>query len=131
MAKLSRLVRPVFKDYLQNQTLLLPPSLEELIAPHHPVWVVNEVINKINMAPILSAYAGGGCRSYHPSSGASLPSTNVHRGVSALDFVCLAAGLAVLKKRLQDLYYSSLSLFKFIPFNWHTMKIIIFCLVYI
>lgn len=66
MAKRSGLVVPVFKTYLQNQTLLLPPSLEELIAPHHPVRVVNEVINKINLEPLWAAYMGGGCSSYHP-----------------------------------------------------------------
>ncbi len=59
-------VAPVFKSYLQNQPLLLPPSLEELIATNHPVRVVNEVINQINLQPLLSAYTGGGCSSYHP-----------------------------------------------------------------
>ena len=62
----KKVVAPVFKDYLQNQPLLLPPSLEELIAKYHPVRIVNEVINQINLQPLLAAYSGGGCSSYHP-----------------------------------------------------------------
>jgi transposase len=34
----------VFKSYQQQQSLLLPPSLEDLIPAHHPVRVVNEVL---------------------------------------------------------------------------------------
>jgi transposase len=66
MSKRLQKVSPVFKSYLQNQPLLLPPSLEELIAVNHPVRVVNEVINQINIEPLLAAYSGGGCSSYHP-----------------------------------------------------------------
>lgn len=66
MSKGSKTITPVFKDYLQNQPLLLPPSLEELIAANHPVRVVNEVISQINLQPLLAAYRGGGCSSYHP-----------------------------------------------------------------
>ena len=66
MTKRLNTVTPVFKTYLQNQSLLLPPSLEELIAANHPVRVVNQVINQINIAPLAGAYTGGGCSSYHP-----------------------------------------------------------------
>lgn len=57
----------VFKDYNQNQLMLLPPSLEELIGPNHPVRVVNEIINRINADKLIKLYAGGGTSSYHPS----------------------------------------------------------------
>ena len=66
MSKRIKTVSPVFKTYLQNQRLLLPPSLDELIASNHPVRVVNQVINQIHTAPLLAAYSGGGCSSYHP-----------------------------------------------------------------
>ena len=66
MSKRSKKISPVFKDYLQNQPLLLPPSLDELIVINHPVRVVNSVINQINLQPLLAAYSGGGCSSYHP-----------------------------------------------------------------
>jgi len=57
---------PLFKTYNQNQILLLPPSLEELIAANHPVRVVNEVINSIDIDAIIKKYKGGGTTSYHP-----------------------------------------------------------------
>ena len=56
----------VFKDYNHNQNLLLPPSLEELIDPNHPVRVVNQVVDNLNLDPILAKYDGGGCPAYHP-----------------------------------------------------------------
>lgn len=56
----------VFKDYNQNQLMLLPPSLEELIEPNHPVRVVNEVIDRINADTLIKQYEGGGTSSYHP-----------------------------------------------------------------
>jgi transposase len=56
----------VFKDYNFNQNLLLPPSLEELIDPNHPVRVVNQVVDNLNLDPILDKYDGGGCPAYHP-----------------------------------------------------------------
>lgn len=58
--------RPVFKPYNQQQLLAIPPKLEDLIPPSHPVRVVNEVINKINIEPLLKAYHIRGSSSYHP-----------------------------------------------------------------
>ncbi len=55
----------VFKDYNHNQNLLLPPSLEELIAPNHPVREVNQVVDNLDLDPILAKYEGGGCPAYH------------------------------------------------------------------
>lgn len=46
--------------------MLLPPSLEELIDEHHPVRVVNEVIERINIDPLLKSYKPGGTSVYHP-----------------------------------------------------------------
>lgn len=63
MAKKSTVV---FKTYAPNQAMLLPPSLDELIAKDHPVRVVADVIDKINLTPLLQKYEGGGCSSYHP-----------------------------------------------------------------
>jgi transposase len=58
--------RPVFKPYDQTQLLAIPPTLEELIPKGHPVRVVNEVINKLNIEPLLKAYHIKGSSSYHP-----------------------------------------------------------------
>ena len=56
----------VFKDYSPNQILLIPPSLEDMIDPNHPVRVVNQVIDSIDLDVLLKKYKGGGCSSYHP-----------------------------------------------------------------
>ena len=58
--------KAVFKPYNQHQLLLLPPSLESLIEAHHPVRVVNQVIDRLDLSSIESQYKGGGTSSYHP-----------------------------------------------------------------
>jgi transposase len=40
--------------------------LEELVPAGHPVRVVNEVINRLNIEPLLKAYKTRGSSSYHP-----------------------------------------------------------------
>jgi len=64
MAK--RVLSVAFKRYQQNQAMLLPPSLEELIAPGHPVRIVNQVLDKIDIDPLVKKYKGGGSSSFHP-----------------------------------------------------------------
>jgi transposase len=64
MAKQKRSV--VFKTYTQHQAMLLPPSLDELIAADHPVRVVNQILDKIDIDPLLKKYTGGGAGSFHP-----------------------------------------------------------------
>ena len=56
----------VFKDYSPNQILLLPPSLEEMIDPNHPVRIVNQDIDSLDIEKLLKKYKGGGSSSYHP-----------------------------------------------------------------
>ena len=58
--------RKVFKDYHRDQLMLLPPSLDELIGDHHPVRLVNSVIDKVNTEALERKYKGGGSSSYHP-----------------------------------------------------------------
>jgi len=55
-----------FKHYDQKQPMLLPPSLEELIEPNHPVRVVSSVIDQINIDVLLKQYKPGGTSVYHP-----------------------------------------------------------------
>ena len=57
---------PIFKPYHQHQLMLLPPSLEEFIPENHLVRVINSVVEKLDISPILSTYKGGGTSSYHP-----------------------------------------------------------------
>jgi transposase len=55
-----------FKTYNQHQAMLLPPTLDELIKPNHPVRVVSAVLDKIDIGPLLRTYKTGGTSSYHP-----------------------------------------------------------------
>jgi transposase len=64
MSKPNRSV--VFKAYTQGQAMLLPPSLDELITADHPVRIVNQVLEKIDIEPLLKKYTGGGSSSFHP-----------------------------------------------------------------
>ena len=46
--------------------MLLPPSLDELIAADHPVGVVSKVINQVNIDALIKKYKAGGSSSFHP-----------------------------------------------------------------
>lgn len=56
----------VFKRYDQKQQMLLPPSYEDLVPENHPVRVVNEVIDRIDISALEASYKGGGTSSYNP-----------------------------------------------------------------
>jgi len=64
--KNKEMTRKKFKDYNQNQQMLLPPSLDDMIGENYPVRVVNEIIDSIDIRPLLRKYKGGGSSSYHP-----------------------------------------------------------------
>lgn len=64
MAK-GPVLKPVFKAYHQRQAMLLLPILDELIAPKHPVRVVDEVLGKINIQPLINCYVSSGAAGYH------------------------------------------------------------------
>jgi len=55
-----------FKPYSQEQAMLLPPSLGELIPEEHLVRVVNRVVDEINIQALVEKYKGGGTSAYHP-----------------------------------------------------------------
>jgi len=55
-----------FKEYAQNQMMLIPPTLDEMIDNNHPVRIVNQVIDQLDIDPLFSKYKGGGTTSYHP-----------------------------------------------------------------
>ncbi|MCL5105047.1 MAG: IS1182 family transposase [Armatimonadetes bacterium] len=56
----------VFKPYVQSQLMLLPPSVDELVEPNHPVRTVSRIIDQVDLSSILSKYKGGGTSSYDP-----------------------------------------------------------------
>lgn len=46
--------------------MLLPPNIEELIPAGHIVRVVDEIIERIDLMPLMQQYKGGGTSAYHP-----------------------------------------------------------------
>ena len=55
-----------FKLYNQRQATLFPHSFDEIIPAQHPVRVVDQVVESINIQPLLKAYSKEGNPSYHP-----------------------------------------------------------------
>jgi transposase len=62
----NRRSKLAFKAYSPNQTLLFPSNLEELIDANHPVRVVDQIIDHIDIGPLVDTYKGGGAPGYHP-----------------------------------------------------------------
>ena len=56
----------VYKSYNQNDSLLFPPTLGDLIPDSHPVRTVSAVIDRLDITGIESTYKGGGTSSFHP-----------------------------------------------------------------
>lgn len=49
-----------FKHYNQQQTVLLPYSFDDLIPHKHPVRIVDQVVESLNIQPLLKAYSKEG-----------------------------------------------------------------------
>ncbi len=58
--------RQVFKSYQQEQSLLLPPNVNEMIPEGHLVRVVNKMINGVDRSLLEAQYKGGGASAYDP-----------------------------------------------------------------
>lgn len=56
----------VFKANHQHQIMAFPPSLDELVAADHPVRVVHDVLERVDITAIMQQYKPGGASSYHP-----------------------------------------------------------------
>lgn len=56
----------VFKSTHQNQAMLLPPDLNDLVAADHPARVVNDVLERVDITALVRQYKPGGTSSYHP-----------------------------------------------------------------
>lgn len=56
----------VFKPYDPDQLTFLPYKLEELVPQGHPVRIVKQVVDEVDVRPINRKYKGGGASSFHP-----------------------------------------------------------------
>jgi len=55
-----------FKTYTRDQLQLIPVSWEEKIRQGHPVRVVDQVVDKLDLTKLYSSYKGGGTTSHSP-----------------------------------------------------------------
>ena len=55
-----------FKEVTSAQSVLFPVNIGDKIAANHPVRVVNQIVDRLNIDDIFSSYKGGGTSSYHP-----------------------------------------------------------------
>lgn len=55
-----------FKAITSQQSVLFPSNLGDKIPVNHPVRIVNNVVDRLNIDSIMSSYKGGGTSSYHP-----------------------------------------------------------------
>lgn len=62
----GKTLKVVFKADHQHQIMAFPPSLDELVAFDHPVRIVNEVLEKVDITAVVQQYKPGGTSSYHP-----------------------------------------------------------------
>jgi transposase len=56
----------VFKELSGITPSLFPQNILDKISPNHPVRLVNEVVDNLDISNILSKYQGGGTSSFHP-----------------------------------------------------------------
>ena len=55
-----------FKEYTQQQIMLMPPSLEEKVAPDHLARYISRAIDEVSISDIEGSYSELGCHAYHP-----------------------------------------------------------------
>jgi transposase len=55
-----------FKALPSNSPILFPEDIFAKIPVNHPVRLINQVVDDLNLDPIIKLYKGGGTTSYHP-----------------------------------------------------------------
>lgn len=55
-----------FKAVTSDQAVLFPGNIGDKIGANHPVRIVSQVVDHMNIDDILSGYKGGGASSFHP-----------------------------------------------------------------
>ena len=57
---------PKFKEYNQNQIMLLPPNINDWMPKDHQCFIVNEVVNKLDISCVENTYSDNGASAYNP-----------------------------------------------------------------
>ncbi len=58
--------KPLFKALPSDQTSLFSEDILSKIPLNHPVRLVNQVVDSLDISVLLEYYKGGGCPAYHP-----------------------------------------------------------------
>ena len=66
MGKRSSKTGVVFKPYNQGQMMLLPPSLDDMVSANHPVRLISDIVEQVDISALLATYKPGGTSVYHP-----------------------------------------------------------------
>jgi transposase len=56
----------IFREYSQSQGFLFPPLLDQFVPENHEARIVNDVVDTMDLSPLLAEYEGGGAPAYHP-----------------------------------------------------------------
>lgn len=56
----------MFRPYSQNQMMLLPPSVADFLGIDHPVFLINDLVEKLNLALLEMRYGNMGQPAYQP-----------------------------------------------------------------
>lgn len=59
-------LKVVFKQDYQQQGMLIPLNVDDMIAADHPVRVISAVLDKVDIREIIKQFRPGGTSSYHP-----------------------------------------------------------------
>lgn len=59
---------PKFKTYTQNQSFLLPPSLSDCLPKDHICFVINNIVDTLDLSSIEKTYSNQGAYAYPPSA---------------------------------------------------------------
>jgi transposase len=55
-----------FKEYHQEQIMLMPPNLDEKVPQGHLARYISKLVNELDIEEIEAGYSDIGCRAYHP-----------------------------------------------------------------
>lgn len=56
----------MYRPYIQSQLYLLPPSLQEVLGDDHPVYLINELVDQLDLRVLEKRYGPMGQPAYHP-----------------------------------------------------------------
>ena len=98
-------MEPRFKDCDRNTLFLMPPSVNDWVPENHRSRFVVDIVNRLDLSPIINVYAGRNLDAYPPSM------------MVALLFYAYATGVFSSRKIGQSTYDSVA--FRYIGANTH------------